>query len=235
MKNIIFYAHSEYVKNVSDAPAPAIKQLPSWYKEWPDTLAIKGVDDEYSKSLLTGKSCAPFFDALSSGYYLTLFDDLLVTTNDLGAPYIRWNGKHVVCDTRPRFDPHIPIPAGCDSTPFTWKLTFAPKLPKGYSALITHPLNRHELPFVTGSGIMDGDMFYSTGNIPFWIKKGFEGYIPAGTPYAQVIPIKRESWKSSVAEETCESGKSFWRVEKLINTKKRGAYKKYFWQKKDYT
>jgi hypothetical protein len=234
MKEIVFHAHTEYVKNVSEPPIPAIQALPEWYKSWNPHLGIVGIDNPLDKSLISGKSCAPFFDAMTAGYYLVLFDDIHVTINDLGLPYITWNGQEPVLDTRPRKDPQLPTPSGCDPTDFVWKLTFAPRLPKGYSALITHPLNRNDLPFITSSGIIDSDVFHNTGNIPFYIKKGFEGYIPAGTPYAQVIPIKRESWKSSVSEETCEKGRLFFIGHKYIHTKKRGAYKRYFWQKKEY-
>jgi hypothetical protein len=56
--------------------------------------------------------------------------------------------------------------------------------------------------------------------------------IPAGTPFLQVIPFKRESWTSSLGGEkerkkfTSDMGK-FQRV--FFD-----RYKKFFWSKKEY-
>jgi len=34
--------------------------------------------------------------------------------------------------------------------------------------------------------------------MPFFIVKGFTGVLPAGTPYAQILPFKRENWEAEV-------------------------------------
>jgi hypothetical protein len=34
--------------------------------------------------------------------------------------------------------------------------------------------------------------------MPFFITKDFVGLIPKGTPFAQIVPFKRESWESEV-------------------------------------
>ena len=61
--------------------------------------------------------------------------------------------------------------------------------------MITHPLNRNDLPFITISGIVDGNFAISAdGNVPFYIKNNFEGIIPQGTPIAQLIPFYRQNW-----------------------------------------
>jgi hypothetical protein len=72
------------------------------------------------------------------------------------------------------------------------------ELPEGYSALYAHPLNRFELPFVTTSGIVDNDKDHLPGTMPFFFLKGITGILPAGTPYAQIIPFRREHWQSEV-------------------------------------
>jgi hypothetical protein len=95
-----------------------------------------------------------------------------------------------------------------------------------------HPLNRVDLPFITISGIIDFDksIHAPIGNIPFFIKKGFTGTIPAGTPMFQMIPFKREDWKS----ENQTYSDIFW--QKKLNERKGIAdiYKKKVWQKKSY-
>jgi hypothetical protein len=66
-------------------------------------------------------------------------------------------------------------------------------------------MNIPNLPFKTMSGFIDStNPLIGNGNIPFYLKKNWEGVIPAGTPYAQVIPIKNESWKSEIINYSLE-------------------------------
>jgi hypothetical protein len=62
--------------------------------------------------------------------------------------------------------------------------------------LFTHPVNRTDLPFTTLTGLVDCDTFYqSSVNFPArWHDMGFNGVLPKGTPVAQCLPVKRESW-----------------------------------------
>ena len=67
------------------------------------------------------------------------------------------------------------------------------KLPPGYSLLFTQPLNRPDLPFTCFSGVVDCDRFDTTVNIPFaWTGPTGDHVLPAGTPIAQVVPLRRE-------------------------------------------
>src|SRR5260370_372658 len=68
----------------------------------------------------------------------------------------------------------------------------------GYSILFTHPVNRADLPFTTFTGLVDCDTFHdSPVNFPArWHDTGFNGVLPKGTPVAQCLPVKRESWAS---------------------------------------
>ena len=60
----------------------------------------------------------------------------------------------------------------------------------------------------------------------------FEGMIPSGTPFAQVIPFKREAWVSELGGEK-ERNKA-----KVDNSKMLTVffdrYKKFWWQRKEY-
>ena len=101
-------------------------------------------------------------------------------------------------------------------------------MPDGYSGLIVHPLNRLDLPFFTISGTVDFDTFYypKVTNIPFYIKKGFSGIIPKGTPMFQIIPVKREHWESKKEKNHTEENN-------LKNSIfKNGIYRKDNWVKK---
>lgn len=66
---------------------------------------------------------------------------------------------------------------------------------------------------------------------PFFIKDGWAGIIEAGTPLAQLIPVKRDSWVSKkVCLEEDEVTKRNQNYRKNIIR----SYKKLFWNKKTY-
>ena len=68
------------------------------------------------------------------------------------------------------------------------------------------------------------------GNVPFFIKSGFEGVIPAGTPIAQLIPIKREKWV--YAQSWGNTAKQVEIAKELRRGE--GVYKKLFRKEKEY-
>jgi hypothetical protein len=123
------------------------------------------------------------------------------------------------------------IPAGFSDQPFKFKNNWSIKTPKGYSALFVHPLNRGDLPFYTLSGFVDTDDYNTPVNFPFLIRADFEGIIPKGTPIAQVIPIKRESWTHEVNNY---DPKFTIEKEAKLNSTIYRAYKNLFWKRKDY-
>jgi hypothetical protein len=78
---------------------------------------------------------------------------------------------------------------------------------------------------------MDSDQYSTSGNIPFFIKEDFSGVIPAGTPFAQIIPIKRDSWTA------INNDKGITYLEDLQGETVRSpgrSYKKLFWDRKEY-
>ena len=68
------------------------------------------------------------------------------------------------------------------------------KVPAGYSVLLTQPFNRPDLPFTCFSGFVDCDRFATTINMPFlWTGPVGQHVLPAGTPIAQIVPIRRDA------------------------------------------
>jgi hypothetical protein len=106
------------------------------------------------------------------------------------------------------------------------------KTPKGYSTFFVHPVNRLDLPFHSFSGLVDTDKFPVEVNFPFLIKKDFVGIIPAGTPIAQAIPVKRESWTSEIDPSSSYELPAF--VHTMHNPPF-NFYKKHFWTRKKYS
>ena len=78
----------------------------------------------------------------------------------------------------------------------------------------------------------DGGMIYpGTGNVPFYIKKGFQGIISQGTPVAQIIPFRQEKWKSKIEKDFLKNGQIM-KESSLFSIF--GWYKKNYWIKKEY-
>lgn len=232
MSKIVKYGSKyEFYK---DVVIPAKTAIPEWYKNAKNSFYTDSKKDP--ERLITGKKnfkmCMPFLDSLSSGYLILSPADLLVTKTEEGLPFIQWyDTTNEFVDHRKNPDPKIPVPHGCYPDNFVWKFPAAIKLPKGYNGLFTHPLNRYDLPFVTTSGIIDGNFAFGFGNYPFFVKENFEGVIKQGTPIAQLIPFKQESWNSKEDESV---SKEAW-----LNLSKSGAifsgwYKNTFWNKKNY-
>jgi hypothetical protein len=183
----------------------------------------------------TYKLCVPLVDSLTAGYMIELpADVLVVNTNKDGGyqPLFTWNVDFNVLDSQPiEALGNYPIPPGYSVSFFRWILNWQIIMPEGYSLLINHPSHRHDLPFFTLSGFVDADKHTSPLFLPFFIKYGFEGVIHEGTPIAQIIPIKRESWKSF--EEKYDEQKSInFRNSVKLNFIR--TYKNKYWTKKRY-
>jgi hypothetical protein len=228
MKVIRFFSKKEY-DNLGQ-PLPAKKFLPQWYKDSETTIST-----ENGEEVAGLKKCVPFLDALLSGYMLTTPVDIFVSKKKDGSVDIRWNSSGAfvdfVAERKGLLGHKIPRPAGHHPNHLAFRGVWGLKTPRGWSTLVVHPLNRHDLPFTITSGIMDSDRYSTSGNIPFFIKQDFVGVIPAVTPFAQLIPIKRASWRSIKNDK----GISF--LEDLQGTMVRAlnkSYKKFFWVKKDY-
>jgi len=236
-KKITFKPLSEMAEGVVPRPQPVGKSMPEWWKNMPAFL--NGRKPKFSSDGgsvdASVKMCVPFADTFRVGYVQCTWTDIYIEPHEFDEdgflfyfasqpepfkdrPSSQLIGSHQV-------QSYYPVE-------LEWKTQWVPKLPKGYSALLTHPLNRDDLPFQTLSGIIDADKYHqdNDGNHPFYIKKGFSGLIPAGTPMYQIIPFKRDNWVSKaekyskeVIYESIRAHNKFW-----------GAYKDKFWTKKNF-
>lgn len=234
VKLIKFFSKPEY-RGFAD-PKSAKAFVPKWYKE---------AEIFYDNGQPGLKTCMPFLDSLISGYMLYTPVDIYVNEekNDLGYLFnnkdgnlfLRWDGPEVFNEfigERPKESGHtMPRPPGHHPNHLVFAGYWHIKTPRGYSLLMTQPFNRHDLPWTIASGIIDSDKYFAPGNIPFFMKKGVTGVIPKGTPIAQLIPIKRNSW-ASVDNDPYLSEKEM--IQGLTVRNKETNYKKKFWQKKRY-
>lgn len=200
-KNIEFRPFISEESLNEDSPQSAAKHIPEWFKKF---HIFTNNDKKFrikpnGQHNLSIKACPPFVDAMLSGYIISLRNDIFVEDND-GVKSVRWTWGEpdFISLHTPEQLPSELAPSECSDQPFKFSNIWSISLPKGYSALITHPLNRHDLPFITLSGIVDADSYNFPVSFPFFFKKDAEGIIPAGTPIAQIIPFKRESWTKKI-------------------------------------
>jgi hypothetical protein len=211
-KEIEFSAHEDYFALKEDYPSPIKLNIPEWYKKLEHSVLNKTV-----------KGCVPFLDTLTSGYLLKIPQDFHVrhnvdNENEKGEKFkdsfqtyalhressllfakgINLNSE---IDTHPHkqflgapfFEKNKNLPIYKIVNP--WKI----KTPKGYSCLFLPPLNNSDDRFSIIPGIVDTDTFPTEVNFPIVINGDkypiLETTIKKGTPYVQIIPFKKESWK----------------------------------------
>jgi len=215
-------------------PKPALTALPEWYK---NKKPFAG-SDKKQKSFADGtanvtvKWCNPFGDALAAGYFIFLENDVQVTLEN-GEQNLVWkNGGHdfISKHSLDQIAEEL-IPDNYSEQP--WKFTnfWGIETPAGYSTLFTHPLNRTELPFITLTGVVETDGYKQPVNFPFILRKDFEGIIESGTPIAQVIPFKRESWESEILKYDPKKSAE---IEAPFKRKIFRPYKLLYWKRKEY-
>lgn len=247
-KKIKFVPGDPYALKNIPVPIPSKEFIPKWYKDAEIAISEKtgkvaGVNDRDISGGL--KSCMPFLDAMISGYLICSWQDYYVKTSESLEeiypvsinPYTdeyektNFHGPEMLRRRDGDIGHTIPRPEGYCSDHMAFSGQWGARLPKGWSALITHPFNRFDLPFITTSGIMDADEWWTGGNIPFFFKKNFEGIIPSGTPIAQIIPIKRSSWISSIS--TFSVKRQNYLADK-VRSVPMGWYRDNIWVKKKY-
>jgi hypothetical protein len=187
------------LEGVLPRPLPAVEGLPDWFKTLPQK-AFSAVLQEHQHTV---KKCPPFVDAMTYGFLLPLVSDLTVENGVLS-----WDrdvpGGAFTAYPRSPIDFHDGTQvAGTplyDDDRFVIKFNnfWTIELPPGYSLLVTHPVNRHDLPFVTLTGLVDSDRYHDNFiHFPArWRDPDFSGMLPKGTPVAQCLPLERERWSA---------------------------------------
>jgi hypothetical protein len=247
-KEIEFSAHEDYFALKEDSPIPVKLNMPEWYKKL-----------EHSVTNITIKGCMPFLDTLTSGYLLKMPQDFNVRHNvdnenerkekfkdsfqtfGLHSMHQFLNSKFINLNSG--FDTHSlkqvegsPLIEKNKNLPFykilnPWKI----KTPKGYSCLFVPPLNNADDRFSIIPGIVDTDTFPNEINFPIVINGDkypiLETLIKKGTPYVQIIPFKRDSWKMTLKsrkQKEIQNDRVFYGL-KLLN-----IYKNKYWNKKSW-
>ena len=166
-KNIFkYFSNIEEYENII---VPSKQTMPEWYKNLPGHINNSIVD-------MTAKKCLPFMESFIIGYQVLLPCDLYIKQEDRKT-MVSWRMEDfsILSERSPEAAKGISIPIGCSDSHFVWQFPAVFEIPKKYSVLFTHPLNRNDLPFVTMSGIIDGNYVFSqNGNVPVFFSNSFE-------------------------------------------------------------
>ena len=247
-KEIEFRAHEDYFALEEDYPTPAKLNIPEWFKQLEHSLLDKTV-----------KGCMPFLDSLTAGYMFKMPQDFHIrhnvgNKNEKGEEIkdsFQTFGLHD--QSQLLHAKGINLNSSLDNHPIKqlegsslieknknlpfykimnpWKI----KTPKGYSCLFVSPLNNSDDRFSIISGIVDTDTFPNEINFPIVINGDkypiLETTIKKGTPYVQIIPFRRESWKMVLKprkQKEIQTSRLFYGL-KLLN-----IYKDKYWNKKSW-
>jgi len=247
-KVIEFSAHEDYFALKEDYPTPIKLNIPEWYKKLEHNYLNKTV-----------KGCMPFLDTLISGYLLKTPQDFNIrhnvdNENEEGKKFkdsFQTFGLHdqlqlliaKQVNLNSGIDVHpikqlegSPLIEKNKNLPFykilnPWKI----KTPKGYSCLFLPPLNNSDDRFSIIPGVVDTDTFPNEINFPIIINGDkypvLKTTIEKGTPYVQIIPFKRDSWKMKLKTRTqkeVQNSRLFYGL-KILN-----IYKDKYWNKKSW-
>lgn len=212
-------------------PKPATISVPEWYKNLESYLGGDKKPAGNGNTTGTIKRCMPVFDAIINGYILYTYTDIWISQKD-GMPWYEWPSFQPIQWHPVEQAPNHPNRNGHQTSYPKWINPWAIQTPPGYSVLFIQPMHR-ESAFTILPGIVDTDQYNAPVNFPFVLNDvNYEGLIPAGTPMAQVIPFKRESWEMSIGtqEDFDKQNKTTIR----LRTRFFDSYKSQFRQPKEY-
>jgi hypothetical protein len=229
-------------KDSDSVPKPTIKTIPDWYKN-ADRFAMNPMTGKAwempdgSGKIPTWKACPAIYDIMGTGYVYRTPCDIEFYEDERGSiqcKVLDENNKDFI-SIRPAM-PQFKSPAGYHENHFAWWADWAVEVPEGYSVLYTQPFNRFELPFLTTSGIIDNDHVHLPGTMPFFVVKGFTGTLPAGTPYAQMLPFKRENWSHEIDVTISHQEMSIKNQEnsEIYRKPDGGIYQRDVWERRKY-
>jgi hypothetical protein len=220
-------------------PQPASRYIPDWYKDLDSYIENEKKPDGKGGTTGTIKRCMPVFDSISSGYIIPTACDIWVRqiasdTKNLQdtQPFYEWPTFDAIAFHPIEQVSNYPNNTGHKIAYPKFINPWSIKTPPGYSTLFVQPWHRKS-EFTILPGIVDTDKYTPPVNFPFILNNiKFEGLIPAGTPIAQVVPFKRDSWQMQIGgqEELREQNNTVG----LLRSKIFDSYKTQYRQIKEY-
>lgn len=229
MSSIVFTKTLEIPDEMT--PKPADNFIPDWYKKMESYIGGNKRPTGDGNTTGTIKKCMPVFDAITGGYIITTPVDVFVSQRD-GSPWYEWPSFGPIQFHPVEQAPNHPNKNGHQGSYPKWINPWAIKTPPGYSTLFVQPFHRDSV-FTILPGIVDTDTYDAPVNFPFVLNDvTMEGIIPAGTPMAQVIPFKRESWNMKIGTQEDFANQNKTTVK--LRTRFFDSYKTQYRQPKEY-
>ena len=251
---IKFQSFRPWLNNESPSvPTSTQNTVPQWYKE-ADRFAKNPLTNEYYKAsaqqcpfpkegtkddygmIPTWKACPAIMDAFATGYVFKTPCDITFFKDKYNKIDVKVHDERHkdFCSKRSEM-PQFEHPKGYYKEHFAWWPDWGLEVPEGYSCLYMTPMNRFDLPFLNTTGVVDNDKVHISGTFPFFIVEGWEGTIPAGTPYMQILPFQRENWSHNI--EFLDQKEIYDRMMdniKLYRQPDGGVYKNKIWTRREY-
>lgn len=234
--NLTFYPLNPEYMDYVQKPYPAIKNMPNWLNNVPSYYSGQKSVDSYSDPTSTIKKCMPVIDCMSAGYHIPLPCDVWVSRvvgrNGQKGIDLKWSLPHLKLAEPHNMDQLInySIDPQYEDVLFKWLNPWTIQTPKGWSCLFVPPQYHDDLPFKCFSALVDTDKFPIPVNFPFFLKKGFEGLIPKGTPIIQAIPFKRQKYVATFKKDHSKLLKEWFKAKTIFFD----VYKKFFRAKKEF-
>lgn len=218
-------------------PSPTAIQnsenLPSWWRK-----QLGYIDNnrqvESGQLKLTVKKCQAVFDSMTMGYYLKCPMDLYIDstqenlTFSLSAPEL--NGHVLSTHSREQLSEY-PTQDHYHKDILRIHPMWIVETEKGFSSMFLNPMHADSSPITAVPGVIDTDKYPSDGYLSFNVKKGFKGIIKQGTPIIQVIPFRRDEWKSIIIDDQ-NSDSYISNITTSVRSVFENGYRIKFWTKK---
>lgn len=229
MNEVEFIRSPDWPKEVP-GPIAMSELVPQWWRKMDEFLP-----DDGNFPMRTVKGCRPFMDQMVAGWALTLPQKLhFKADSEEDGGFVQWSwadqfgGQPMSHHGNEQFSSEVAKP------PYIkLNMAFGIRTPPGWSMMFL-PLWMHntELPFSPVPALVDTDSYAAVVNLPcIWEKRPWEGVIDAGTPVAQVIPIKREDWRATERDWKDSQAESDTMKVRLFDR----FYKRQSWHKKSWS
>jgi hypothetical protein len=229
----IIFTDIHNADGVLEKPKPATEYIPQWYKDAKSYLDPSGKKSPTLNNTFntTVKRCMPIWDMMTAGYIIETPYDIYIRQTPEG-PYFQWGEKETIAfQDIQQFQNH----------PYSRDINYAVRIvipwsiktPKGWSVMIMEPQHHEPGPITCASGIVDTDDFSIPTNMFLKLRDpNFEGMIPAGTPFLQIIPFKRDAWELILGGD--KERKKFASDMQKFTRVFFDRYKKFWWKRKEY-
>jgi hypothetical protein len=235
VKSVNFVGINSFVDKHLEIPSPASKEIPDWYKQTMPYHHGHNFELSFDGPANTVKGCMPVLDVISTGWIQKTWCDIYIERNEEGQVYFQHAADPQIVSFRDiKSIGNMPIPDGYSAISFQWQRPWRVITPPGHSVLYTHPFYRTDLPFMSVSAVVDTDSYHSEGKVAFFLKDGFTGIIPKGTPMYQIIPFQKDAWVGQKLPLTEELKDKFASENFDVRSVFKGGYRKKYWNRPDF-